>query len=60
MVKTAYRILKKICILSKNSKYHELKGNRAEEWSISVSKNWRIVFKFIDGDAYVVNYEDYH
>ena len=39
---------------------HELKGKRAAEWSITVSKNWRIVFKFEEGDAYVVNYEDYH
>ncbi|VAW34317.1 Toxin HigB, partial [hydrothermal vent metagenome] len=21
---------------------------------------WRITFEFIDGDAYIVNYEDYH
>ncbi len=26
----------------------------------SISGNWRIAFKFEDGDAYVVNYEDYH
>ena len=39
---------------------HELKGNRKGHWSIAVSGNWRIVFKFVDGDAYIVNYEDYH
>lgn len=39
---------------------HELKGNRARQWSITVSGNWRVVFEFIDGHAYVVNYEDYH
>ncbi|MBL4571924.1 MAG: type II toxin-antitoxin system RelE/ParE family toxin [Gammaproteobacteria bacterium] len=39
---------------------HELKGKLKGHWSISVSGNWRIVFRFIDGDAYVVNYEDYH
>lgn len=39
---------------------HELKGNRAGLWAINVSGNWRIVFEFIDGHAYVVNYEDYH
>lgn len=39
---------------------HELTGNRKDEWAITVSKNWRIVFKFIDGDAYIVNYENYH
>ncbi len=39
---------------------HELKGKFKGYWAINVSGNWRIVFKFIDGDAYVVNYEDYH
>ena len=39
---------------------HELKGKLKGHWSISVSGNWRIVFRFIDGDAHVVNYEDYH
>lgn len=39
---------------------HELKGSRTQEWSIKVSKNWRIVFRFEEGDAYIVNYEDYH
>ena len=39
---------------------HELKGKLKDHWAIDVSKNWRIVFRFEDGDAYVVNYEDYH
>lgn len=39
---------------------HELKGNRDGLWAINVSGNWRVVFEFIDGQAYVVNYEDYH
>lgn len=39
---------------------HALKGNRVKQWSITVSGNWRIVFEFLDGHAYVVNYEDYH
>ena len=38
---------------------HPLKGKLAGHWAINVSANWRIVFKFEDGDAYVVNYEDY-
>jgi len=41
-------------------KLHQLKGNKAGYWAISVTGNWRIVFEFIDGNAYVVNYEDYH
>ena len=38
---------------------HPLKGRKKNLWSITVNKNWRIVFKFEDGHAYVVNYEDY-
>jgi toxin HigB-1 len=39
---------------------HELKGNRKGTWSITVSGNWRITFEFRDGDAYIVDFEDYH
>ncbi|MCH7764443.1 MAG: type II toxin-antitoxin system RelE/ParE family toxin [Candidatus Marinimicrobia bacterium] len=39
---------------------HSLKGSRKGVWSISVSGNWRITFRFEDGNAHVVNYEDYH
>ena len=39
---------------------HSLKGQKTGIWSIKVSGNWRITFKFEDGDAYIVNYEDYH
>ncbi|EYU15278.1 Plasmid maintenance system killer protein [Photorhabdus aegyptia] len=28
--------------------------------TITISGNWRVTFEFIDGDAYIVNYEDYH
>lgn len=38
---------------------HQLKGDRSE-WSIKVNGNWRLTFEFIDGDAYILNYEDYH
>ncbi len=39
---------------------HPLKGRRAGTWSISVSRNWRITFRFDHGDIYDVDYEDYH
>lgn len=39
---------------------HPLKGKQKGLWSISVNGNWRITFEFRDGNAYVVNYEDYH
>lgn len=39
---------------------HELKGNRQGIWSVTVSGNWRITFEFNEGNAYIVDYEDYH
>ena len=39
---------------------HPLKGYKQGLWAIDVSKNRRITFEFIDGNAYIVNYEDYH
>ena len=39
---------------------HPLKGKRRGQWSISVSGNWRITFDFENGNAHIVNYEDYH
>ena len=39
---------------------HQLSGNRADIWSVRVSGNWRITFRFNGNDAEVVNYEDYH
>jgi proteic killer suppression protein len=39
---------------------HELKGDKKGTWSIKVSGNWRLTFKFEDGNAYDVNLEDYH
>lgn len=39
---------------------HKLTGNRKETWSVSVSGNWRITFKFDGEDVIFVDYEDYH
>jgi len=39
---------------------HELKGKRKGVWSVSVQANWRITFRFDNGEAHVVDYEDYH
>jgi proteic killer suppression protein len=41
-------------------KLHQLKGNRDGIWSITVNGNWRVTFEFKDGNAYILNYEDYH
>lgn len=39
---------------------HPLKGSDCSRWSIWVNGNWRLTFEFRDGNAYVLNYEDYH
>ena len=39
---------------------HELKGKRKGTWAITVVKNWRITFRFENGEAYDVDLEDYH
>jgi proteic killer suppression protein len=39
---------------------HQLKGNRAGTWSVTVSGNWRVTFTFEGEDAYDVDLEDYH
>ena len=41
-------------------RFRPLKGDRKGLWSISVNGNWRVTFEFTDGNAYIVNYEDYH
>ena len=39
---------------------HELKGSRVGIWSVTVSGNWRVTFRFVNRNAEKVNYEDYH
>ena len=39
---------------------HLLKGNKKGMWSVTVNGNWRVVFRFENGHAYVVDYLDYH
>jgi len=39
---------------------HELKGDLKEFWSVSVSGNWRIIFRFESGKARDVEMIDYH
>ena len=39
---------------------HPLKGDRRGLWSVRVSGNWRIVFRFDNGEAVDVDLIDYH
>lgn len=39
---------------------HPLKGDLAGHWSVKVSGNWRLTFKFEGEDVILVDYQDYH
>jgi len=39
---------------------HKLKGERKNQWAMTVNERWRICFKFRKGDAHDVEIVDYH
>jgi toxin HigB-1 len=39
---------------------HPLKGAMSGLWSVTVQANWRIIFRFQNGDVTDVDYLDYH
>jgi proteic killer suppression protein len=39
---------------------HPLKGNVKGLWAVTVRANWRVIFRFAEGDAVDVDYLDYH
>lgn len=41
-------------------KLHSLKGQREGIWSITVLANWRLTFKFANGNVHILDHEDYH
>jgi proteic killer suppression protein len=41
-------------------KLHGLKGKERGTWSVWVSGNWRVTFKFKGNNAILVDYRDYH
>lgn len=42
------------------NRLHALRGDRAGQHSIAVNDQWRICFRFVDGDAFEVEVCDYH
>jgi hypothetical protein len=42
------------------SSLHPLKCDLMGHWAVWVSGNWRMTFAFDDGDAVLVDYQDYH
>lgn len=43
-----------------NNRLEKLKGSRAGQFSIRINEQWRICFRWEDGDAYAVEIVDYH
>jgi proteic killer suppression protein len=39
---------------------HPLKGQEQGFWAVTVRANWRVIFRFVDPDAFDVDYVDYH
>jgi proteic killer suppression protein len=39
---------------------HKLKGDRRNQWAMTVNGRWRICFEFRNGDAHEVEIVDYH
>jgi proteic killer suppression protein len=42
------------------SNLHALSDDRKGQYSVKISGNWRVIFEFVNGDAFVVDYDDYH
>lgn len=39
---------------------HPLQGAASHRWSLWVNGNWRLTFTFQEGNAHLLDYEDYH
>lgn len=42
------------------NRLEQLKGDRKGQWSIRINDQWRLCFRFENGDAYDVEIVDYH
>ncbi len=41
-------------------KLHKLTGNLVGFWAVTVNGNWRVIFRFENGEATLLDYLDYH
>ena len=46
--------------IPKGNRFKELKGDRKGTYSVRINDQWRITFRWADGDAHDVRIEDYH
>ena len=44
----------------RGNRLHKLGGDRVGQFAIAINDQWRICFRFADGDAYDVEVTDYH
>jgi proteic killer suppression protein len=42
------------------NRLEKLRGDREAQWSIRINDQWRICFRWDDGDAFEVDIVDYH
>ncbi|MDE0104467.1 MAG: type II toxin-antitoxin system RelE/ParE family toxin [Bryobacterales bacterium] len=56
----ALRRASRMADLNGLARLHPLRGDRFGYWAMRVSGNWRIVFRFEDGDVWDVDLVDYH
>ncbi len=47
-------------MLNPGNRLHVLKGDRKEQYAISINKQWRVCFQWREGNAYNVEITDYH
>ena len=40
--------------------FHALKGDRRGQYAVTITRNWRITFRWLGEDAIEVDFEDYH
>jgi proteic killer suppression protein len=46
--------------IPRGNRLEELKGDRKGTYSLRINDQWRITFRWVDGDAHDVRIEDYH
>ena len=42
------------------NRLESLRGDKDGQWSIRVNNQWRVCFKFVDGEVFEVEIVDYH
>lgn len=46
--------------LPPSNRLEQLRGDRAGQWSLRINNQWRVCFRFENGDAFDVEIVDYH